>query len=659
MKKVWIIAATLLFSTLFAQYECCEDICALAPSSRRIIFRHTEGKGIGYNQGYTTAEGFFSYIPYNETWIPFLDARVHIFNDGRPAGNVGLGLRYVGCNVWGIAGYYDFRKTHSVFYNQASLCLESLGKILDFRLNGYLPLGKTQSSFKTSFDHFEGNFMILSRKRDVALRGANAEVGVHMYNSSWADLYGALGPYYFGNGGSHAWGGQGRIALNITKYLQIAANASYDNLFKWIAQGQIGLVIPFGPCCQSQCGKSEVLLCHRALQPVDREEIVVVHKNKHKEIAIDPATGLPLFFLFVDNTSNSLGTFESPYSNLAIAQSVSKPHDNIYVYPGDGTSRGLNTGFIFKDYQRLLGAGIAHPFLTTHGIVEVPALASGLPFLSFTGSTDPVAILASHCELSGFFVNNPTSLRVIVANGRNAAVTQNTVVVSLDHIGVSFFGNLGQSIMTENTMLSDTGVDDAWGVEVNGEGGTLQIANNMFAGINNATGFTTSIKIRDTSNSIIEINNNQFLSKQNTFAGVHHVIDIATPGVLSGAPFEINILNNSFGAAIAPNREATIALFMSNDFPCTLRIVNNYINESSANPAVFEAAVKVEKSAPAAQLCLSLVQNIALTPDTIPGYLLINTASPATFLLNARDNIGDISIPANNVTSASGCPSRF
>ena len=55
----------------------------------------------------------------------------------------------------------------------------------------------------------------------------------------------------------------------------------------------------------------------RMVQPVGREEIIVVGKKNQNPPAIDPATGQPYFFVFVNNTSSSDGTYESPYPTLS------------------------------------------------------------------------------------------------------------------------------------------------------------------------------------------------------------------------------------------------------------------------------------------------------------------------------------------------------
>src|SRR4051812_23333446 len=56
--------------------------------------RHTEAKGVGYKDGYTTLEGFGIY-DHNSYFMPFLDLRGHVFNNGKFAGNIGLGERTV------------------------------------------------------------------------------------------------------------------------------------------------------------------------------------------------------------------------------------------------------------------------------------------------------------------------------------------------------------------------------------------------------------------------------------------------------------------------------------------------------------------------------------------------------------------------------------
>ena len=163
----------------------------------RVSVRHIEKGGIGYDQGYTTFEGFFSTDPNFSTGMPFLDLRAHVFNNGKFASNVGIGLRKIeGCRVYGINAYYDYRKTQKNNYNQIGIGLETIGNLWDFRVNGYIPVGREISQISNSkFAGFLGHHMMLSQKYQFAMKGGNAELGFHFGKSDFYDFYAAFGPY--------------------------------------------------------------------------------------------------------------------------------------------------------------------------------------------------------------------------------------------------------------------------------------------------------------------------------------------------------------------------------------------------------------------------------------------------------------------------------
>ena len=91
----------------------------------RATVRHIEGKGIGYNQGYTTLEGFFAPDPEKIAVMPFFDLRGHVFDNGKLAANGGLGARWRwGCRAYGVNAYYDYRDDRRGF-NQVGVGLET------------------------------------------------------------------------------------------------------------------------------------------------------------------------------------------------------------------------------------------------------------------------------------------------------------------------------------------------------------------------------------------------------------------------------------------------------------------------------------------------------------------------------------------------------
>ena len=198
MLKPYVLTALLSLNFLLQADES-PDACSPSQYTRRASIRHIEGGGVGYNKGYSTLEAFIAADPNLWSCTPFLDLRGHIFNDGKVALNTGLGLRSIlGSRVYGINSYFDFRNTNHRNYNQVGLGLETLGKLIDVRVNGYLPVGrKVSSPYDIGFNSFSGNSILVNRKFQYAMKGVDGELGFHLGKASDFDFYGALGPYYF------------------------------------------------------------------------------------------------------------------------------------------------------------------------------------------------------------------------------------------------------------------------------------------------------------------------------------------------------------------------------------------------------------------------------------------------------------------------------
>ena len=158
--------------------------------------------------------------------------------------------------------------------------------------------------------------------------------------------------------------------------------------------------------------------------------------------------------MFVDNTSHSDGTFESPYPTLALGETNSKPYDIIYVYPGDGTTTGLNQGITLQDNQRLLGSGISNSFLTTVGNVTVHPQSKSSPSLTNTAGASQIVLLGNNCEVAGF--NLFGSVNYAIASGDVNAGTFSTEGGTIRHNSInvaSGSGATGISLIARGTTL--------------------------------------------------------------------------------------------------------------------------------------------------------------------------------------------------------------
>lgn len=501
------------------QQEECD--CLIGKQYQRAVLRHIESGGIGYKDGYTTLEVFLT--PDSSHWsvTPFLDCKGHIFDNGNWAANAGIGLRTLWKNqVYGINTYYDYRNAGRFNSNQIGIGFETLGERFEFHVNGYLPIGKKNSKpYGTVFGAFSGNHMLLSQKYQSAMKGFNAELGVHFAKYKFFDFYAAAGPYYFiGEIARSTWGGKARISGTFRNVLTLEISNSYDRTFHNKFQAQVSVGFSFGHTSREkeQCGRicsASSALYDRMYQSVERQEIIVVDNARKKSVAIDPSTGKPYFFVFVDNTSHSNGTYESPYHSLTQAQDHSSPNNIIYVFPGDGTTTGMDSGIILKPNQKFWGSGVSHLVQTTQGTITIPAQSGSSPTMTNRNvDTEGNGItLASNNSISGFTIDSAINDAIYGVDAQNLEVSSCTfkntstyaieasslgdAAVSikdnqfLDNVNGIFltFNGTSSLICSHNTFSDQTSVS-SFPLEILANNNILsaQIKNNIFK--NNATG---------------------------------------------------------------------------------------------------------------------------------------------------------------------------
>ena len=153
-----------------------------------------------------------------------------------------------------------------------------------------------------------------------------------------------------------------RLFGRYKEYISLEASYSYDRMFRNIVQGTIGFNYAFGKKFSRKdrnCPQQNDLMLSRAAFAPYRFEIPVVKKVRKNVKAIDPATGKPWQVWFVDNTSARQELLKAPSQHLHRLQEASSPNDMIYVFPGDGTTTGMDAGITLKDGQTLFGSGMA------------------------------------------------------------------------------------------------------------------------------------------------------------------------------------------------------------------------------------------------------------------------------------------------------------
>jgi trimeric autotransporter adhesin len=465
-----------------------------ATRTSRLAVRHVQGAGVGYTRSYSTVEGFIAIPPVcYQHFCPFIDLRGHIFNDGRMAANAGIGLRYVNPITWGGNVYYDYRRTKRYHYNQAGAGLEAIGSFWSCSLNGYWPFGRKKSHIfdltlgSPNFLFFQGNQLFIgafTAKQEFAFKGLDASVVFCCYQKGLFSLDVGAGPYFFhGYKKKYAAGGLARLTARFSDYFALRLVGSYDNLFHDRIQGEAVFSIPLGPkhfskkCPESACPIPSYF-DSRLSRGAERSEIIVVDRHEKAgtaALAIDPSTGLPYVIWFVDNTSHSNGTFESPFSTLAQAQAASGPNDLIYVFAGDGSDTGMDHGIVLKDGQQLLGAGADATLPTTLGTVTIPALSSSKPLIANNGAFLTAVTLANNNRISGIHIPGGTefgftsatpiqNLQIencqIESNAYSVNLTDFTGIATISGNNLSNYGTIGVQFVsasgTSNIAIADS-----------------------------------------------------------------------------------------------------------------------------------------------------------------------------------------------------------
>lgn len=617
----YFLAIILSFSC-FASIPEANENCPNGKKHYRAAIRHIESGGIGYENGYTTLETFFASDPTQWKVTPFLDLRGHIFDNGKWAANGGIGLRTLwGTRAYGINTYYDYRNTGRFNSNQIGIGFETLGEFVDCRINGYLPVGaKLSDPYGSTFGTFSGNYMLVSQKYHSAMKGANAEFGFHFGKSELFNFYAAAGPYYFiGEIDPATWGGKARISGTFKDLFTLEISDSYDRTFHNKFQGQISLSFSFGPKSKvkkqrSSC-KAANTLNNRMLQPVGREEIIVIDKIRKNNIAIDPSTGLPYFFVFVDNTSSSDGSYESPYHSLAQAQANSSPNDIIYVFPGNGTTTGMDSGISLKANQKFWGSGVSHSIQTSAGTISIPAQSSSSPTITNTNiDTDGNAInLAANNVVSGF----------TITSARNDAI----------------YGTSTQSLEVSSCTIENS---TTYSIEASfSADATISITNNQF--LNNVNGVFLSIQGTST-----------VVCSDNTFSGQTSV---------SSTPLEISATNNSFTTRFEnntfnSNTTGSMRFSLNSVVQANIIALNNTItNNGTGSQSTLGSSFVMIPTGTIGQCSITLNDNTfsgntsnALYLHTSGAFTTLDVAASTNTMSNNGGSALVLATPANTLT---------
>ncbi len=269
----------------YPSYSYCD--CTRWGNGSWIYVDHVEGHWRDNKEGYTSLGVFMTSPYFSYHFVPFVDMRAHVLNNGRFAANLGGGLRYQPFNsqtIYGINAYYDSRiAAFRNKYEQLGVGLEVLNPCGDLRINGYIPIGNRIGHSKLCvFDNIGDGFEATSQEKKRSMGGFDVEVGRWFNSCKFFSLYGAVGAYaYFPKVERHnAYGCEARVESALYRNLFLEVRGSYDRIFHGNVQARLTYVVPFTYLFDGICNDCDSGCSCLIYQPVHREEMIVLDKKQ-------------------------------------------------------------------------------------------------------------------------------------------------------------------------------------------------------------------------------------------------------------------------------------------------------------------------------------------------------------------------------------------
>ncbi|MBS0204565.1 MAG: right-handed parallel beta-helix repeat-containing protein [Planctomycetes bacterium] len=484
----------------------------LQPLDRRFQTRvnvDSRGGGLyGYQAGYTQVGIFQPFATDSENAILFVDARGQVGYDQGGGANVGAGWRWWMSDVdriIGVSAWFDTTNGGiGPNFQQVGLSFESLGRYVDYRINGYIPAGDHNhvgTSVLNNTASCMGNNIVFQRTTQVAqgYSGLDVETGGPLPIIGRYGVNGYVGAYHFmgaGQAGGSFTGVSGRFMSQINEDVSFGMQVTSDHTFGLNTQFQVFVALPDGT---SSRWMRNPQVRDRLTQSVYRQYRAITHIDEVKttELAVNPTTNLPYFVAFINpnNTTAGTGTDENPFNSIAQFNSLTSAqraaYDVILVNGRtDGTSTNLDTGLgtatpdqglVLSDNQHLWGGGLTHSFVTTNGtflfncndVSATPILVNNETSGDLGGT---VVTLANNNEVSGVTINGATTFGTTVQNygivsqaggitngfNINNNLFQNTLeAVQLEHSGSAL------GLLTSNSVVGGPATGNAVGFQSN------------------------------------------------------------------------------------------------------------------------------------------------------------------------------------------------
>jgi hypothetical protein len=323
-------------------------------------------------------------------------------------------------------------------------------------------------------------------------------------------------------------------------------------------------------------------------------------------------TGSPFYFVFVDNQSSiSKGTFKHPFNTLLAAQMNSAPGNVIYVFPGDGTTKGMNNGITLQNNQLLQGSGLPIIAQTNNGPMTIPAQTSSFPTIGNSIPGSGVVTLGNNDIVNGFNIISSGS-SIVGTNITNTTITNNNFSMGSTY-DILLTNLSGTTLIQNNRSLSAGGISVTSPNNFN-----LSILNNFF-------------------NNSLTLNSISITTEQNSLATILVNSNISTQSL---GPVNIQLFDNSVATASIENNTFSnysnvgvgIGITAFNNSAANLIINGNQLMESATS-----LAIPIQVSSLSSNNIIAQVMNNTATGG-LPGSIGFDFVNRTNFSLRLVGN---------------------
>ena len=395
----------------------------------RLAYSGGYGDGLGWQDGYSSIGAWIPLGFSDDNGLFYVDARGFLAHNQGGGGNFTAGARYYMPEIdrfFGVYGGFDIDagNTDNQSFYRAAVGVESIGRYVTWRLNGYIPLGdQNQTIFNgvVGSPFFQGNNIVFLN-RDITrfqYGGFDGEVGGPLPFLGNYGVQGFVGGYYLtSNGDRDAPGFQARVEANVNDDVQVGTKVTTDTVFDTNVWATLTIRSPRGswadwmhrdwftlPTVRSQMDRQAERLYRITTRLVTEDSNI---------LAINPLDGAPIQVFHIDPTvAGGAGTVENPSPEYVRNANI----DIFRVIASPGAVLDTPGPIVLDDNQRLLSSAVQHRFDSQFGVgangFALPGFTGGaLPTLMNTApGSSSVVVLANNNEVSGFRIDgtSPTA----------------------------------------------------------------------------------------------------------------------------------------------------------------------------------------------------------------------------------------------------------